>query len=225
MSTLTKNYSFVKPAQTETYDVDVFNSNVDAIDAALKAMETKFFPPVGRVIVTTDGTNPSSQYSGTAWSLLDSGLYIKTAGGTIAAKSVSGSNEVTLANKNIPPHIHTATVSSAGDHSHSGNTDAADLSGNIRVRANEPNYKSSNEPDFLANGRFSVQQDGLRSEGNADNNKRDRIIHFNGNHLHSYTTNTTGKHTHTVTIGETGGGESFTIQPKSIALYFWVRTE
>lgn len=36
MSTLTKNYGLEKPAQTDFYDVNVFNSNTDIIDEELK---------------------------------------------------------------------------------------------------------------------------------------------------------------------------------------------
>lgn len=37
MATKTVNYSLTKPAQTDYYDVDVFNKNMDIIDAELKA--------------------------------------------------------------------------------------------------------------------------------------------------------------------------------------------
>lgn len=35
MATKTTNYKLIKPAQTDYYDVDVFNSNADTIDGAL----------------------------------------------------------------------------------------------------------------------------------------------------------------------------------------------
>ena len=37
MAEHTKNYGLVKPAQTDFYDIDVFNSNADIIDAAIKS--------------------------------------------------------------------------------------------------------------------------------------------------------------------------------------------
>lgn len=37
MAEFTGNYNLEKPAQTDYYDVDVFNSNADKIDAAMKA--------------------------------------------------------------------------------------------------------------------------------------------------------------------------------------------
>ena len=37
MPSRTQNYNLIKPAQDESYDVDQFNTNFDAIDAQLKA--------------------------------------------------------------------------------------------------------------------------------------------------------------------------------------------
>ena len=37
MATNTTNYNLIKPAQDESYDIDQFNTNFDAIDAQLKA--------------------------------------------------------------------------------------------------------------------------------------------------------------------------------------------
>jgi hypothetical protein len=76
-----------------------------------------------------------------------------------------------------------------------------------------------------ANGRFSVQESGLRSEGNADNNHTEYIVHFNGNHNHELTTQNSGDHIHTIQIGNTGGGKPFTVTPPYKAFYFWVRTK
>ena len=39
MSTLTTNFGFTKADETEQYDVDVVNDNLDAIDATLKAIK------------------------------------------------------------------------------------------------------------------------------------------------------------------------------------------
>ena len=39
MATSTTNYSFVKPAGTENYDVDIQNANWDDVDATLKGVE------------------------------------------------------------------------------------------------------------------------------------------------------------------------------------------
>lgn len=225
-ATLTKNYSLECPAQTDTYDVDVFNRNWEKLDEVIKGLEAKFMPAVGDVIVTLSGTNPSTRYVGTTWELVKAGLYIRAAGDGFAAGETSGSNSVTLAAENIPPHTHTGSIGQGGAHTHDITVDNTDLSGNFRSRSNVPYGKGvdSTIGPVSTNGKFSVLQEGLRSEGNRDNNNLDYICHFNGNHTHGATIKEAGNHTHTVTIDSAGEGKAFDIEPEGINLYIWKRT-
>lgn len=116
---------------------------------------------------------------------------------------MGGSDGFTLGVNNLPAHGHDALVYSA------------DLSGNFRSRSNTfyGNNSVSNTLGYqAADGRFSVQERGLRSEGNADDNRTEYICHFNGNH------------THQIAIKSTGNGEKVTYEPSYLCLYFWVRT-
>ena len=274
MANLTTNYDLTKPLQSETYDVDVFNANMDKLDTLIKNLESKFTPSVGDVIVTLSGTDPSERYTGTTWKLIEEGRYIRTAGTNYPAGSYSGSNEVTLKAENIPEHTHAATLSAegnhnhtasignagghthtitintSGDHNHGAYSGNADISGNFRARSNSFYGKGAESVigTGATNGRFSVLQSGLRSEGNRDSNNTEYICHFNGNHTHTVTVqnggshihsatinsggnhnhtvtvNESGLHTHTVTIAASGEGKPFTIEPVGHNLYFWVRT-
>lgn len=226
MANLTTNYGLTKPLQDETYDVDVFNANMDKLDVLIKSLEKKFMPQVGDVIITLDGTNPGdSRYPNTTWALVEGGEYIRAAGTGIAAGSEGGSDTVTLAKENLPSHDHTGTIASGGAHAHTGTTDNYDLSGNFRSRSNVYYGKGAESTigSVSANGKFSVLQDGLRSEGNADNNRNEYICHFNGLHNHQVTINRGGDHTHTITINATGEGKPFTVTPRYRAFYIWVR--
>lgn len=63
MSTLTKNYGLEKPAQTDFYDVDVFNRNADIIDEALKGN--------GVELSVTDGILNATHESGATAQIAD----------------------------------------------------------------------------------------------------------------------------------------------------------
>lgn len=158
---------------------------------------------VGSVVITKDNINPGTKLGGT-WQLLQSGRYIRTAGDGYAGGSLGGSDGFTLGVNNLPAHGHDASIYSA------------DLSGNFRSRSNTFYGKNNSVSNTLgyeaANGRFSVQERGLRSEGNADSNQTEYICHFNGNH------------THQISIQSTGNGEKVTFEPSYLCLYFWVRT-
>lgn len=83
MATYTPNYNLEKPAQTDIYNIDVFNANADKIDTALadKAEQTMLAP--------VEKTNIASQnYVKDAYFVYNGYLCIATApiamGGTIA---------------------------------------------------------------------------------------------------------------------------------------------
>lgn len=157
---------------------------------------------VGSVVITKENINPGTRLGGT-WQLLQSGRYIRTAGAGYPGGTMGGSDGFTLGVNNLPAHGHEALVYSA------------DLSGNFRSRSNTfyGNNSVSNTLGYqAADGRFSVQERGLRSEGNADDNRTEYICHFNGNH------------THQISIKSTGNGEKVTFEPSYLCLYFWVRT-
>lgn len=158
---------------------------------------------VGSVVITRDNINPGTRLGGT-WQLLQSGRYVRTAGAGYPGGTMGGSDGFTLGVNNLPAHGHDASIYSA------------DLSGNFRSRSNTFYGKNNSVSNTLgykaANGRFSVQERGLRSEGNADSNQTEYICHFNGNH------------THQISIQSTGNGEKVTFEPSYLCLYFWVRT-
>ena len=73
---------------------------------------------VGSVIITKDNINPGTKIGGT-WQLLQSGKYIRTAGGDLVGGNIGGSDGFTLGVNNLPAHGHSATIYGAGEHTHS----------------------------------------------------------------------------------------------------------
>lgn len=83
MATYTENYNLEKPAQTDIYNIDVFNANADKVDAALaEKAEATMLAPVEK-------TNKASQNYAVGAQFVYNGYLCKAtaaiaAGGTIA---------------------------------------------------------------------------------------------------------------------------------------------
>lgn len=201
--------------------------NIDLTDV-LNTIKEYATPSIGQIIITKDPASPAQKYTGTTWELVEEGTFIMAAGKTAAPGSTGGSNTHTITIAEIPKHNHGATESPAAGHNHTGNTNSVDLSGNFRSRSNMFYDVNKGPSQTLGtastSGRFTVKESGLRADGNADDNRSDYIVHFDGNHNHSFTTSFYPAHKHDISISNTGGGQSYDSRPKYMAFYIWVRT-
>lgn len=199
MPNMTTNYNLVKPLQEETYDVDVFNSNCDIIDALFKKFEDRFTPHIGDTIITLDGTNPSERYSGTTWELMEEGEFIKSAGTTVNAGGVTGNNTITFGIENLPKHRIEFTTEAAGGHNH-----------------------------YSVNGFTEAGFDTTNGGGESDGGDPLRVavgdnVPYHGNKW-AAVTSTAGNHTHHGYTNYIGENKPIDITPKGKAFYIWIRT-
>lgn len=199
MPNMTTNYNLVKPLQEEAYDVDVFNGNFDILDALIKKIEERFTPHIGDTIITLDGTNPSERYSGTTWELLEEGEFIRSAGTTINAGSVTGNSSITLGIENLPKHRLEFTTDSAGGHGHKSVNGFTEVGFDTTNGGGE---SDGGDPLRLAAG-DNVPYHGNRWAANTD---------WGGEHKH---------HGYTEYIGN---NKAIDITPKGKAFYIWIRT-
>lgn len=78
--------------------------------------------PVGSIYESTDSTSPASLFGGT-WEAMEAGLVLVSQGtaksGTVFTAGATGGEEKhTLTTSEIPAHSHSASMGSAGGHSH-----------------------------------------------------------------------------------------------------------
>ena len=114
MATYTTNYKFEKPAATEFYDISIFNSNMDVVDAAIKQVDNKILTlldvyPVGSVYISVNDINPSALFGGT-WVRWGNG---RVPVGVDSAQSefdsvekIGGEKTHTLIINEMPSHYH-----------------------------------------------------------------------------------------------------------------------
>ena len=90
---------------------------------------------------------------------------------------------------------HTLTEQELALHGHNGSASQTNITGDFRCRSNT--FYGKGADSVLGNGVttkgvFSVKQSGLRSEGNADDNRTEYICHLDASHSHNITTTNAG---------------------------------
>jgi hypothetical protein len=131
--------------------------------------------------------------------------------------SVSGSNERTLSQANLPSYnLPTATTSSSGNHAHWVDPSPVNTSTNGNHSHTGNTYGgtwtngSGTYVGGLQAGSWTLNQSGLN-------------INANGDHAHSvdipgFFSGSDGWHTHTVTVASGGSGTALNIAPKSLSV-------
>ena len=145
--------------------------------------------PIGSLYFTMGSESPATIFGG-SWSLVSAGTFLMAADSSTVGRA-GGAKSVTLSVNNLPRH------------SHSASSNTVNISGTFQVRA---------QWGAITTGVFSEIQNNIYSDGNADDNRMDRIYKFNSDH------------SHTITIKDTGDGVAFDILPPYLCVYMWRRT-
>lgn len=130
-----------------------------------------------------------------------------------------GEHSVTLTQSNLPPHKHSVSISSSGNHRHGGSTSAEgqhshSLMGSSSLRSNE----GLNHPNSAIAGWSLRNENSEYYQRTGYKNKP--FVQASGNHTHSFDTDYQGQHTHSASVGNTGGGESFSNLPPYMVLAY-----
>lgn len=158
--------------------------------------------PVGSYYITEMGGNPSNQLGGGTWVQI-SGRFLFGADSSHAAKSLGGEEFHTITQNELPMHNHNCQIYNAS------------IVGHLRNRSNTY-YNDGQTSNTLgrnaADGRFSIVEAPLRSEGNADDNKTEYVVKLEGSH------------NHLLSIEASGYGLKHNNMPPYRAVYVWQRT-
>jgi len=117
----TENFRLKKPSQTDHYDIEHHNDNMDGIDKALSGINNSLdnvdrtltevanmIYPVGSIYMSINNVNPSTLFGG-VWERYAEGRTLIGVTGNAAAQATSGSATVAL-----PNHLHTQTAHAHG---------------------------------------------------------------------------------------------------------------
>lgn len=223
---ITPNLGLKQPSQTDFYDVQDFNDNMQLIDDAIGDIADKVsgdliskIYPVGSIYMSVNDVDPAVLFGGT-WErlpagrcLIGAGSYTPTSttygdsGTTYALGRAGGQRSTKLTENNMPTHRHAATVGLAGQHRHQvqicSKLDSTEPLTVIRKGASTAIYRTSNT-------QYCVGQS--TAAGSASP------------HYYVPYTPYEDSHKHTVTIGTSGSGSAFMSISPYLVVNMWKRT-
>ena len=169
---------------------------------------------VGDVYVTTNNLDPSMIWQGTKWERIN-GRFLKGTELNELAGNLGGSNTKILSLANLPPHSHGITINAAGNHSHT----------QVPHSHTQPAHSHSISVELVAESGYKLTQS--VSNGNSE---REANLTWHTNTAGGENTggaqpaiHTSGNHTHTATISNSGSGTAFDIRPAYYTVNMWLR--
>ncbi len=201
--------------------------------------------PVGSIFMTMSNSNPNTLLGGGTWTKIQ-GKYLLATSSSYTAGNTYGSMTKSLSVSNIPGHTHSFTTNEKGAHTHTASTSSAGnhshTRGSMNITGQFPgtcdNLRSDNTGAF-GGAFYRASSEGNKTGDDADK-KSASVVKFNaardsgaywtgttnstGAHTHDVTVNSNGAHTHGGTTNSTGSGTAFNIMPESIAVNVWRRT-
>lgn len=174
--------------------------------------------PVGSIYCSTSSENPNKLFGVGVWERVGAGRCLVDAGEGFVAGSQGGSDMCQLTANELPPHSHSVSVSQSGNHSHTRGSMNITADFFAAVRSSGASSKPASGAVYQAGTydcRFRHMWEGSDDWGG----------HFRFDAARTWTGETSwnGTHSHTAQIGNTGGGNAFSVRNPYMAVYMWKR--
>lgn len=187
---------------------DIINTLTDNI----RAIPSSIYP-VGSIYMSLNPSDPATLFGG-SWDKLEDGRVLIGANSTYAAGTSGGSFTHTLTTDELPTHSHTGSTDSAGEHSHN--------KGTMRITG----WAWGNSECFQTGGGGALKTYNKYGRRNRDSDVDSRVTaieldtDFGG---WSGDTSSAAAHSHSVSIGDTGGSKAHSIMQPYLAVHMWKR--
>lgn len=163
--------------------------------------------PVGSIYMSVNNVNPATLFGGT-WEKIAGGRCLIGANSNYALGSTGGEETHLLSADEIPSHNHSVSISNSGGHKHNRGT--MEITGYFGVDGNS-----------WAGGAFKKNGSMNGAKGGSGNNNR---CDFDASLTWTGETNEAGAHSHSCSIGNTGGGQAHNNMQPYLVVNIWKRT-
>lgn len=177
---------------------------------------------IGDIYITTNSSNPAVLWIGTTWEKIE-GKFLRATSSSWEEAGISGGSDYKILGvENLPRHNHTGTAISDGEHTHlqeehSHGKGSMEITGNF----------TANRDGAIASGAFEDTKQ--RKYGSGDGGQATYIRFSASKTWTGITTSaspiiqSSGGHSHSLNIGNTGDGEEFDIKPRYMTVHIWKR--
>lgn len=165
--------------------------------------------PVGSVYISLEERNPST-FLGGNWTQI-SGRFLLGADSTHKVGTLGGEEFHKLTTEELPAHTHSATTDAKGKHSHTRGT--MNITGYFGGNTDDNGWWSG---AFYCRNKNNIS--GANGTGDPSG-----FIGFDASRSWTGATSECPDHTHTVTVSNTGSGQSHNNMPPYIAVYMYRR--
>lgn len=172
--------------------------------------------PVGSIYMSVNPTNPNSLFGGT-WEALDQGRVLIGAGAAHPAGETGGEETHVLTPDEMPEHTHSGSTSIEGSHDHSRGS--MNIKGEIWSSGN---FEIIGGIDSRS-GAFSLSRGSGQAIGRESNINCVKRLTFTGSDGWSGYTSSSGSHSHSVSLNNTGGGVAHNNMQPYLSVYMWKR--
>ena len=177
--------------------------------------------PIGSVYISLEEKNPST-FLGGNWSQI-SGRFLLGVDSTHRVGTLGGEEFHKLTTEELPAHTHAASTDAKGKHTHTRGTMEIKATNKLGIDA-IPGYNTNN----TCTGAFTLSNpwtDNLSRLLRIKNGpaRSWRTLEFTASKGWTGATSECPDHTHTVTVNNTGSGQSHNNMPPYIAVYMYRR--
>lgn len=183
------------------------NDIVDDVIKRIQAVPSSIYP-VGSIYMSLNPADPATLFGG-SWDKLEDGRVLIGANSTYAAGTSGGSFTHTLTTDEIPAHSHSGSSDSTGAHTHTRGT--------MEITGSFPAASRRGSPS----GAFEYLQTG--DQDGDDDGWGGRYWKFTASKTWTGETSSNGDHSHTVSVGDTGGSKAHSIMQPYLAVHMWKR--
>lgn len=164
--------------------------------------------PAGSIYMSVNNVNPATLFGGT-WEKIAGGRCLIGADSNYALGSTGGEATHKLSVAETPAHNHNISISNSGEHKHNRGT--MNITGAFDGNINDPYHEGA----FYNTGRGWNGSDGGKGGG---------IKGFDASRSWTGETSAAGNHSHSCSIGNTGGGQAHNNMQPYLVVNIWKRT-